>query len=181
MTDMDFDLTSKVIPSLLNKIIYANSIGLKVSEIEGDAVLFFKTGELPSLNDLITQCKQFYTDFYAQLDILRKKHNGVKGADKIPKMLGLKIVLHYGEEIGLVQIEKRIKLMGEDVITAHRLLKNDLTIDEYILISDDLISQFRKFEINNNFEWDTLKVGSMELDHIGTVKFNYIDLTPLIE
>lgn len=48
MSKTDFELSSKVIPSLLNKIVYSNEIGLKISEIEGDAVLFYRTGELPS-------------------------------------------------------------------------------------------------------------------------------------
>ena len=61
MSDTDFELASKVIPSLLNNIIYSNEIGLKVSEIEGDAVLFYKTGEMPSLTKLYDQCVDFYT------------------------------------------------------------------------------------------------------------------------
>jgi len=178
MSDMDFELTSKVIPSLLNKIIYSNEIGLKVSEIEGDAVLFFRQGELPSFEQLVKQCRYFYTEFYNQMNELRKKHSDKNGAYKIPKMLGLKIVLHYGQEIGVVPVGKMIKLMGEDVIVAHRLLKNDVPLDEYILISDELISEYKSIS-NDDFDWANLKKGSMKIEHMGDVGFNYIDLRPL--
>ena len=180
MSEMDFELTSKVIPSLLNKIIYSNEIGLKVSEIEGDAVLFFRTGKIPPFSKLVSQCKQFYTEFYKQLDLLRDKYDAHEGAAKIPKVLGLKIVLHYGEEIGLVQIGKRIKLMGEDVISAHRLLKNDIPINEYIIFSDNLVSQYKHDISNDDFDWATLKESYIDVDHIGKIHFNYIDLSPLV-
>lgn len=178
MSDMDFELTSKVIPSLLNKIIYSNEIELKVSEIEGDAVLFFRQGGLPPFEKLVNQCQYFYTEFYKQLDALRKKHSDKNGAYKIPKMLGLKIVLHYGQEIGVVPVGKRIKLMGEDVIIAHKLLKNNVPIDEYILISDQLISEYESIS-NDDFHWANLKEGNMEIEHMGDVGFKYIDLKPL--
>ena len=180
MSDMDFELTSRVIPSLLNKIIYSNEIELKVSEIEGDAVLFFRQGGLPPFQQLVKQCQYFYTEFYKQMDALREKHSDKNGAYKIPKMLGLKIVLHYGQEIGVVPVGKRIKLMGEDVIVAHRLLKNNVPIDEYILISDQLIAEYKSIS-SDDFHWANLKEGSMEIEHVGEIGFKYIDLRPLTE
>ncbi|QCW98624.1 DUF2652 domain-containing protein [Aggregatimonas sangjinii] len=180
MSDMDFELTSRVIPSLLNNIIYSNEIELKVSEIEGDAVLFFRQGELPPLDKLVEQCRYFYTEFYKQMNTLRKKHSDKNGAYKIPEMLGLKIILHYGQEIGVVPVGKRIKLMGEDVIVAHRLLKNNVPIDEYILISDQLISEYDSIS-NDDFDWASLKESSIKIKHMGDVGFKYINLKPLTE
>jgi hypothetical protein len=37
MKEVDINLSSQVISSLLNNIIYSNKIALKVSEIEGDS------------------------------------------------------------------------------------------------------------------------------------------------
>lgn len=179
MGEIDFELSSKVIPSLLNKIIYANEIDLKISEIEGDAVLFYRVGQLPSLKALIEQCNHFYTEFYKQMEVLRKKNNGHPGAKKIPVMLGLKIVLHFGKEIGIVPIGKNFKLMGEDVIVAHRLLKNKIPIDEYILISQDLLDHYQDVEKTDIMEWADIKSGSIDVDHLGKVNFKYIDLTPI--
>lgn len=147
MRAVDIDVSSQVIPALLNEIIYSNEINLKVSEIEGDAVLFFRKGELPPFQDLVAQCKLFYTQFYERMDVLLKKFKDKHQDIEFPEILGLKIILHYGAEIGMVQIGNHIKLMGEDVITAHRLLKNDVSVDEYLLISDALLARYKEEQI----------------------------------
>ena len=40
-----------IIQELLEILINANNIGLEVSEVEGDAILFYKFGDLPHLNE----------------------------------------------------------------------------------------------------------------------------------
>ncbi|MAU70619.1 MAG: hypothetical protein CML04_00860 [Pseudozobellia sp.] len=177
MSKVDFDLGSKVIPSLLNNIIYSNNIGLKISEIEGDAVLFYKQGKLPSFGDLINQCKKFYTDFYFHIDELIKKEDSARAKD-IPKILGLKIILHFGEEIAHVKVGKHIKLIGEDVITAHKLLKNDIAKNEYILLSEKLLAQFNE-NFNEVITWEKLQSDVVYDEHVGEIQLQYIDLSPL--
>ncbi|MFD2565132.1 DUF2652 domain-containing protein [Aquimarina rubra] len=180
MSSTNIELSAEVIPALLNKVIYANQIGLKVSEIEGDAVLFYKSGDLPPFKELVDQCRRFYEEFYAQLDLLHKKHKGNEERDHIPEMLGLKIVLHYGKQISAVPIGKNIKLMGEDVIVAHRLLKNSIPIDEYILLSEDLLSEYKDHVIERNFGWGELHDHETEYKHIGEINYSYINLKPLL-
>ncbi|WP_040280258.1 DUF2652 domain-containing protein [Psychroserpens damuponensis] len=180
MSDTNIELSAKVIPALLNEIIYTNEIGLRVSEIEGDAVLFFKTGELPPFSDLINQCKLFFTQFYKQLDALATQYTQEKGIDKIPQ-LGLKIILHYGEYVESVQIGNHIKLMGEDVIIAHRLLKNDINEDEYLLISEQLLNQYHDKIIEFNFGWGELQVDEKRYKHIGNINYSYIKMNKLLE
>ena len=175
MGSTNFEMSSKVIPSLLNKIVYSNEIGMKISEIEGDAVLFYRHGELPPFEDLMEQCHFIYTEFYKQMEVLRKEH-AEKGGEKIPEILGLKIVLHYGKEIGSVPVGTRIKLMGEDVIVAHRILKNDIESNEYILITQTLLDIYGEANIIRSFDWGEMQEGGIEVEHLGTVNFNYIDL-----
>ncbi len=179
MRSVDIDVSSQVIPALLNEIIYSNEIDLKVSEIEGDAVLFFKKGELPPFQDLVDQCKLFYTQFYEKMEGLLKKFKDKNKDIDFPEILGLKIILHYGAEIGMVQIGNHIKLMGEDVITAHRLLKNNVPIDEYLLVSDSLLNQYKEKAVEQNFDWAKLNSKELEIEHLGTIKYHYINLKPL--
>lgn len=181
MSAADIDLSAQVIPALLNKVIYANRIGLKVSEIEGDAILFYKPGKLPTFTELIDQCRLFYTEFYKQLKLLDEKYKySAKGID-IPKILGLKIILHFGEQISAVQIGKNIKLMGEDVIIAHRLLKNKVPFDEYILLSENLLNQYKDEKLEHNFGWGQLHDKDTSYKHIGDISYSYINLKPLVE
>lgn len=181
MSETDFELSSKVIPTLLNNIIYSNEIGLKVSEIEGDAVLFFKQGRLPPFSALIDQCRYFYTEFYKQLENLRKKYADNKDASVIPEILGLKIILHFGTEVAPTQVGSRIKLFGEDLIVAHRLLKNEIPLDEYILISEALTNQYKDEIIDYNLSWGKRIETDEHYKHVGTVNYSYISLKPLIE
>ncbi|MFS4469761.1 DUF2652 domain-containing protein [Maribacter sp. 2210JD10-5] len=181
MSETDFELSSKVIPTLLNNIIYSNEIGLKVSEIEGDAVLFYKSGDMPSLSKLITQCEYFYTEFYKQLNSLREQYKKNKEAFNIPEILGLKIVLHFGEEVALTKVGNRIKLFGEDLIVAHRLLKNEIDLDEYLLLSEGLTNYYKEHDLKNGFDWGTLKEGATEYDHVGKIKYHFINLKPILE
>ncbi|WP_221892424.1 DUF2652 domain-containing protein [Winogradskyella flava] len=179
MSETNIELSAKVIPSLLNNIIYSNEINLKVSEIEGDAVLFFRKGKLPPFKDLITQCKLFFNEFYKQLDVLSQKYSEEKGIRNIPK-LGLKIILHFGDDVKSVQIGNRIKLMGEDVIVAHRLLKNDIKEDEYLLISEALLDQYKDEVIERNFNWGELKDNDQKYRHLGEINYSYVKMHKLI-
>lgn len=181
MSETDIELNSKVIPSLLNEIIYSNTIGLRVSEIEGDAVLFYKRGELPELHELISQCEYFYLQFYKRLELLMEKHDNLKGIHHIPKTLGLKIILHYADDVETVQIGKHLKLIGEDVIIAHRLLKNKIKSDEYLLIAESLLEQYDLENLENKLYWDTIREGQDHYKHIGDISYTYIDLKPLLK
>ncbi|MFD1160912.1 DUF2652 domain-containing protein [Hwangdonia seohaensis] len=179
MSEVDFEMSSKIIPSLLNKIIYSNEIGFKVSEIEGDAVLFYRTGNLPSFKSLIEQCKLFYTDFYHQIDLLMAENSHKLESHIIPKILGLKIVLHYGLDIGKTQVGSNIKLIGEDIIIAHRLLKNSIESDEYLMISEAVLDQYKNQDIQKETFWNELKSGKDSYEHIGHINYKYIELKPL--
>ena len=181
MSETDFDLSSKIIPALLNQIIYTNTIGLKVSEIEGDAVLFYKTGKMPSLQKLIDQCKEFYTEFYKEIGALREKYKKNKDADAIPELLGLKIILHYGKEVALTKVGNRIKLFGEDLIVAHRLLKNEIPLNEYLLLTEGLTDHYKNTDLSTTFDWDIVTKDSTDYDHVGNVKYHYINLRPLVD
>ncbi len=181
MSDTNIKLSSKVIPALLNKIIYANEIGLKVSEIEGDAVLFFRRGALPKFEDLINQCRIFFLEFYKQLHEIQVKHQKEADIKNVPKILGLKIILHYGKGVEATQIGKSIKLMGEDVIIAHRLLKNNIRDTEYLLLSEDLLNNYEAKDINKNFGWGMLNKGDEKYEHLGDINYSYISLSKLIE
>ena len=113
--------------------------------------------------------------------VLEIKHKLKDGSETIPKTLGLKIILHYSEDVDSVQIGKHIKLIGEDVIIAHRLLKNDIKSDEYLLFSSDLLNEYNSHDLDNKLYWDEVKKGKNVYEHIGAIDYTYIDLTYLID
>ncbi|MEM9856028.1 MAG: DUF2652 domain-containing protein [Bacteroidota bacterium] len=172
MSESDLSNSRKIIPSLLNKIIYSNDIGLKVSEIEGDAVLFFRSGELPSLQDLIGQSQKFYTEFNHKLKDFMFQYSNEGDFDALNERLGLKIIWHYGP-ITMERVGTHLKLIGEDVIVAHRLLKNKVELDEYVLLTKELMDKYpneEKEPLNQFFTFST-----ENYDHIGRLPYYFID------
>lgn len=56
-----------IIQELLELLINANQIGLEVSEVEGDAILFYKFGEPPQLKELYKQVEKMFCLFHKSL------------------------------------------------------------------------------------------------------------------
>lgn len=178
MSETSIDFSRKVIPPLLQTIVNSNVIGLKLSEIEGDAVLFYRTGPLPTLKELVEQCKMFYVDFGHRLTQLKMEHADDYQKHISSSRLGLKIIVHYGE-VSLNHIGDRIKLFGEDVITAHRLLKNSVEKHEYLLLTEKYLSNYSDEEIGSTLRWSELEKREDEYSHIGKIGYRYIDLESL--
>jgi carbon monoxide dehydrogenase subunit G len=127
-----------IIAELLEIIIDANRLGFEISEIEGDAVLFYRLGPPPSLQTLKEQAETFYLKFHQYLRQIKRDTLCKCGACQNVGKLTLKIIAHYGE-MSLTKIKNRVKLIGKDVIAAHRLLKNHVPSSEYLLVSQALL------------------------------------------
>ena len=59
-----------IIQELLEILINANQIGLEISEIEGDAILFYKYGDPPALQELYKQVEKMFCAFHRHLTCL---------------------------------------------------------------------------------------------------------------
>lgn len=176
VTTADNDFVHQVIPALLNQIIAANILGMKIAEVEGDAVFFYRTGRLPAINKVAQQCKVIYESFNHKILSYQTSHPEEYQKYLANEQLGIKIIIHYGN-ISLTKIEKRVKLLGEDVILVHKLLKNSIVESNYILLSDNYILKLRDKKIVKNwFNWEKLKRGSEDYEHFGLTHYSYISL-----
>ena len=176
MAETDLTFSRKVIPPLLRSIVASNTLSMSVGEIEGDAILFYRFGKLPALRELSDQCKKFYADFHEELESLRKEFPEDFEKYISSNKLSLKIVLHAAEMTSS-HIGGMIKLIGEDVVVVHKLLKNSVEDAEYILFSEKLLSNYKEEEVRDFLNWDTLKDGKDEYEYIGEIKYKYIPLT----
>lgn len=128
-----------IISELLELLIDSNEIGLELVEIEGDALFYFRQGALPGYSDLMAQVKKMFIKFHHHLKLYEKRRICQCGAcTTAQNELKLKFVLHYGD-IDFINVKGRIKPLGSSVIAVHRLLKNSIPINEYTLISQDLV------------------------------------------
>ncbi len=160
--------SSHIINELLEQIVESNTLDLTVSEIEGDAVLFYKTGEAIPCDDLVNQCVAMFENFHERLKIIERDTVCHCGTCQNASNLGLKFVAHFGtiKEITVAQFKKA---SGIDMIIAHRLLKNEVPADEYVLISETYRSELDR-GLGCNLAWVT---SAEEYSDIGTVDIHY--------
>ena len=104
--------------SLLKSVMDSNIVCLEISEVEGDAILFYKYQNLPTFEETLMQIEKMYNDFQKEC-----KRLALQLAIEIP--LSLKIIVHYGE-FTKYKIGKFEKLYGAPVVEAHKMLKNHI-------------------------------------------------------
>ncbi len=158
-----------VIAELLEVLIEANTQELSLAEVEGDALFFYKEGEVPSQEKLLAQIETMFTSFYSHLKMLEKNRICPCAACAKAPELRLKVVAHGGD-LGFIVVQGNRKPFGSQVIEAHRLLKNSIDSDNYALISKDLASYIglpshyrsKVFQFANGFDaYDGKKVEYM--------------------
>ncbi len=129
-----------VIAELLEVLIKSNTEDLKLAEVEGDALFFYKEEDIPSQEKLLAQVEAMFTAFYSHLKILKENRICPCTACATAPELQLKIVAHCGE-LQFIEVQGNRKPFGQQVIEAHRLLKNSIDSDNYALISKDLVNE----------------------------------------
>lgn len=166
--------SGKLIHELMEVIIDSNVFDFKIGEIEGDAILFYQTGEPLSISQIECQVKKTFLDFQKALYVMEQEHTLLSEAQN----LTIKFIVHYGEVI-TTQIKGISKLMGSNIVLAHRILKNNIKTTEYLLLTEDYLKTQKKEDIKSAFEWSSLHSGRKKYDHIGNVNYKYTSLTPL--
>ncbi len=166
-----------IIEELLEVIIDANEIGLELSEIEGDALLFYRRGKAPTAAELLAQVQRMYVKFHGHLKRYETARICSCGACCQTNDLRLKFIAHFGD-VAEKQVKDRSKLFGKDVIVAHRLLKNQVKSDEYSLFSDNLVRACATWMSLPEVAWSDVTQGEEELD-TGTTKYCFVELEPL--
>lgn len=166
-----------IISELLEVIIDANQLELTISEIEGDAVLFYKNDYIPEFNDIIAQSKEMFLRFHSYLKEIEKTNVCQCGACKTASNLTLKFITHLGDTKEVV-VKNFKKLIGSDLILAHRLLKNKIISDEYLLITDKYLDN-SSTNISQFESWIKIESAIEEIDKFGAVSSKYIDFNPL--
>jgi len=127
--NINIDLGVSITSDLLNEIIDSNPLDIEISEIEGDAILFYRVGKPLSLKNMFAGFKKIYEAFNNKFESLKSLYN-------IEADLSLKFIVHYGD-INVYNIKGFKKLYGQTVIESHCLLKNGEGNKDYILITDD--------------------------------------------
>lgn len=146
-----------IVRQLLSTLIDVNDQYFEISEIEGDAILFYRYDENPS-----------YQNISGMLWNMRKAFNKkVKELNKSLSMtidLSLKFIVHYGA-FSQYSIGNFRKLYGKTIVEAHQLLKNGWAEQpSYALFSNSFL------ENSNNQESDFNK-DQRHLPEVGMIHY----------
>ena len=140
VAETEIDHSRLIIQELLEILINANNIGLEISEIEGDAILFYKFGDPPAVNEIYKQVEKMFVEFHRSIIAYEQRRYCQCQACISAINLTLKVITHYGEFTGY-NVKNFSKLIGKDIIVAHQLLKNDIEQHEYWLITQNLLPE----------------------------------------
>ena len=163
-----------IIQELLEVLINSNTIGLEISEIEGDAILFYKYGPPPSWEELYKQVENMFCSFHRNLTYYdHRKYCQCKACMSAAE-LTLKVITHYGEFTDY-SVKSFHKLIGKDLIVAHQLLKNDIDQHEYWLVTGNLLMGKTP---NGPVDWMNWNASAKKTES-GDISFHYALLSQL--
>jgi len=148
MHEISLNHAKQIVVRLLKSIIRAAKPPLKVAELEGDAVFFYAPCSETDLKKTAKQVKMqiidLFNSFKKELNTLQKMDVCNCPACITAGDLRLKQVVHTGEA-ELEVINKNEKLFGVDVIVVHRMLKNSVPSNEYIMMTSTAYENFEDF------------------------------------
>ena len=104
-------LAPYLIADLLEILIEANTLDMEVSEIQGDAILFYRLGPPPPVHELVAQCRRIFLDFQNYIRLVERDNASELGAALRAHDLTLKIVVHYGR-VNVAQIRQLYQANG---------------------------------------------------------------------
>lgn len=158
-----------IITELVKVIVRQVELPLEVAKLEGDAVFLFcrKTNgsrPWPEMKNIIGEkLLSFFRMFGEKVSELSQSTTCTCNACTHIEKLRLKVVVHSGVAL-FHHVFNFLELAGVDVIIVHRLLKNSVTADQYLLLTE-----VARHEVEFTGQV-TLVSGSETYDDIGRIK-----------
>lgn len=169
MTTTELYHSTKAINMLIDAIITAVGDEYEVSEIEGDAVLLIRKGPAPTQKEVQDICLRIFNAFHFRRGWMEQYTICPCGACQSLFNLTLKFVVHHGP-LAEIKVGRFIKQSGPEMIVAHRLLKNSIDNNEYLLMTEKLLKHDTSTSDYPNMEWSS---SSEEYTSIGKIDYRF--------
>ena len=140
LSKTELDHSSHIINELLELLVESNNTDFTLSEIEGDALLFYRKGEPIAFDALTRQCLEMFRNFHIRIKVIERDSICQCGACQTASNLTMKFIVHYGT-IKEIKVANFSKASGLDMVIAHRLLKNSINSSEYILVTNHYLDR----------------------------------------
>src|SRR3954452_10136091 len=172
LTKTELVHSSHIINELLDAILAPDQAGFELSEVQGDALLLYRKGAPIEADALIRLCLSMIESFHTKVKIIERDSVCQCGACKTASNLSLKFVAHHGI-VQEIKVRQFTKCSGVDMIVAHRLLKNRVASDEYILATPSCAGFATLQPSAGELAWER---ASDEYPAIGTIDYLYAGL-----
>ena len=149
--------------------------GFDLVEIEGDAAFLSRRAGTRDPDTTLTEVLRAAVAMHRAFHLEREyvvQNLCPCGGCRQARGLTLKFVAHVGD-VATQNIRGRTKPVGIDVILVHRLLKNEVTIPEYVLLTDDLA------RTDHASLPEAVQEISPDLEGIGSIRAHYVDVAAL--
>jgi Protein of unknown function (DUF2652) len=170
MTTTELSHSSYAIHKLINAIVNNVEAAYEVSEIEGDAVLMIRKGPAPSQKEILDTCLRIFNAFHFQRNWMQHRTVCPCAACVAISNLTLKFVVHYGP-LAEMKVGSFVKHSGTEMIVAHRLMKNSINNDEYVLITEKFLQQVPDSYEATEMEWVN---ATEEYASIGKIDYRFM-------
>jgi hypothetical protein len=157
-----------IITELIATLVRQVELPLEIAKLEGDAIFLYcrknraSAGWIDARRGIAAKLLGFFKLFGQKVAELRQSTTCTCSACSHIDRLRLKLVVHSGEAL-FHSVVHFTELAGVDVIIVHRLLKNSVRRDEYLLTSEPA---FADLEFPPELQWTA---GAETYDDIGRV------------
>ncbi len=173
LTRMNLAHAQQVVADLLVAVIDAAE-PMQLAKLEGDAALLWAplTDDVKQRQELTDAVMRIRSAFLGKRTQMSADNAcSCESCQQIAN-LKLKFVAHAGD-VALQRVKQHVELAGVDVILVHRMLKNNVPLNEYVLVTDEIASGLP----------ESVRVIAETLSHdfegIGEVTTHFVDLTKL--
>ena len=125
LTSVELEHSHDILADLVGTVVGNLSSVFRLAKLEGDAVFCYDSEAAPSGQSLIAAIEGTYFAFRRRLPDIAHLTTCTCNACRTIPALDLKFVAHHGEFI-VHEVAGHAELLGPDVITVHRLLKNTI-------------------------------------------------------
>lgn len=130
-----------IIAELLEILLDNNILNLDLVEVEGDALFMFSQNDF-SYSEIESQVSAMLNSFREHL--YKYEHQRICNCGACANAINLRIkfLVHKGR-LDFIRVKDIKKPYGQDVNRIHRLLKNDVPLDEYLLMSNPTLEYLK--------------------------------------
>lgn len=162
----------EIVFELIEAVIDHAAYPLTLNKLEGDAAFLYAEvnpdNQVEVAHDVARQSWDFFKVFYERARTLSTERADCD-CDACQHIfdLRLKAILHSGEAV-FKKIRQFEELAGEDVILIHKLLKNSVPANEYILMTESF------YQLVGNFDDLPSEARLEDCDYLGEVTVHVI-------